>query len=269
MNMIRFIRLFTLLFLIATCTTKTHAADSDYQIGPGDVLSVTVYDHLDLSTVVRVDTEGSISFPLAGRIMVGSMTTIDAANAIAKKLDVEYIINPQVSIFIEEFRSKKVVIIGEVVRPGLYELSGPTTLLELISKAGGLTRSAGLSATIRRATVKDSAQSEDITVSVMDLINSGMKAVDIPLRDGDTITIAKAGVVYVTGQVGRPAAYPLESGATVIKMVTMAGGFTELAAQNKVKIIRKIDGKEHVLEKVSLYEVLQEEDVMVVPESFF
>jgi protein involved in polysaccharide export with SLBB domain len=76
-------------------------------------------------------------------------------------------------------------------------------------------------------------------------------------------------VIYVTGQVERPDAYNLESGTTVIKAIAMAGGFTEIASQSKVKIIRKVDGKEQVLEKVSLQEKLMPEDVMVVPESFF
>jgi protein involved in polysaccharide export with SLBB domain len=75
--------------------------------------------------------------------------------------------------------------------------------------------------------------------------------------------------IYVTGQVERPDAYDLEPGTTVIKAIAMAGGFTALASQSKVKIVRKVDGKEQVLEKVSLHEKLMPEDVMVVPESFF
>jgi polysaccharide export outer membrane protein len=258
-----------LMFLLGTYATPGLTASADYEIGPDDVLSITVYDHADLSLVARVDTEGLIIFPLAGHIKVGGLTTAAASKAIADKLAGEYVINPQVNIFVQEFRSKKVVIIGEVVRPGLYELSGPTTLLELISKAGGLSESSGQSATIRRALKNDGNETDEITVNVVDLLESGLEAVDVPLIDGDTITVAKAGVVYVTGQVNRPAAYPIEPGTTVIKAITMAGGFTPLAAQGKVKIIRKIDGNENVLEKVSLYEVLQEDDVMVVPESFF
>lgn len=261
--------LFTIMLFAGLLAPPAYATGTDYQIGPGDVLRITVYDHADLSSVARVDTAGNVLFPLVGQITIGGLTTAAASRLIADKLDGEYIINPQVSIFVEEFRSKKVVIMGEVVRPGLYEMSGPTTLLELISKAGGLSRSAGQSATIRRVTTPEGNATKDIVVNVADLLASGLDAVDVPLLDGDTITVAKAGVVYVTGHVSRPAAYPIESGTTVIKAITMAGGFTALAAQNKVKIIRKIDGKEHVLEKVSLYEVLQEDDVMVVPESFF
>ena len=201
--------------------------------------------------------------------MVGGLTSAQAAKVIAEKLDGEYIINPQVAIFVQEFRSKKVVIIGEVVRPGLYELSGPTTLLELISKAGGLTRNAGQEATVRRTPKNGQNVTSDITVSVKELLEAGHEAVDISLMDGDTINVPKSGVVYVTGQVNRPAAYPIEPDMTVIKAITMAGGFSSIAAQDKVKIIRKVNGQEQILEKVPFHEKLFPDDVMVVPESFF
>jgi len=245
------------------------SANDDYQIGPGDVLKIEVYDHQDLYTIARVGNDGSIIFPLAGRVVVGGLSTSTAALTIAQKLDGDYIVNPQVSVFVEQFKSKKIVIIGEVVKPGLYELSGPTSLLELISLAGGPTKGAGQKATIMRVHKDVEQKKETITVDVADLIESGHEAVDVQLKDGDTVTISKAGVVYVTGQVKRPAAYNLEPDTTVIKAITMAGGFTELASQGKVKIIRKVGGKETVLEKVSLHEKLMPEDVMVVPESFF
>ena len=247
---------------------RAGGAENDYLIGPSDVLRITLYDHPDLTTVVRVDNEGYILFPLAGRIRVGSLTTASAAQAIAEKLAGDYIVNPQVSIFIEEFRSKKVVINGEVVRPGLYELTGPTTLLELVSKAGGLTKGAGLSATIHRFSNRDKDE-KSIEVNIADLLQFGTETVDVPLLDGDSVTIAKAAVIYVTGQVNRPSAFTVEPDTTVIKAITMAGGFTPLAAQGKIKIIRKINGVEQIFEKVPLHEKLMPDDVMVIPESFF
>ncbi len=193
------------------------------------------------------------------------MTSTDAAQLISVRLDGDYIVNPQVAVFVEEFRSQKVVIIGEVVRPGVYELSGSTTLLELVSKAGGLTKGAGRSATIYRT----SGQEHTFTINVGEVLDKGTATADLLLMDGDTVTVAKAGVVYVTGQVNRPAAYILEPDMSVIKAVTMAGGFTALAAQGRIKIIRKIDGAEQVLERVSLHDKLVPDDVMVIPESFF
>ena len=258
-----------LLLFFALSSSGAVAAGNDYQIGPGDVLRISLYDHPDLTTVVRVDNDGYILFPLAGRVRIGGLTTANASETITEKLAADYIVNPQVSVFVEEFRSKKVFIIGEVVRPGLYELSGPTTLLELVSKAGGLTRGAGRNATIRRAGANGGAEEKSIEVNVADLLQSGAESVDIPLLDGDSVTIAKAAVIYVTGQVNRPSAFTVEPDTTVIKAITMAGGFTQLAAQSKIKIIRKINGVEQVIEKVALHEKLMPEDVMVIPESFF
>lgn len=241
------------------------AVDTGYRLGTGDVLKVTVYDHQDLTTQARVDDQGFIAFPLAGQVEVGGRTATEAARLIAARLDGDYVVSPQVSVFVEEFRSKKVVILGEVVRPGVYELSGPTTLLELISKAGGLAKGAGQSATIHRT----SGQENLLTVNLAELLEKGQGGGDQQLLDGDTVTVAKAGVVYVTGQVNRPAAYGFEPDMTVIKAVTMAGGFTALASQGRIKIIRKVDGREQVLNRVSLHDKLVADDVMVVPESFF
>jgi polysaccharide export outer membrane protein len=269
MKKIGYVAIMAPVMFLMLCLGHSMAAGPDYLVGPGDVLKIDVYDHPDLSTVARVANDGSIIFPLAGKLVIGGLSTSGIADTVAKKLDGEYIINPQVSVFVEQFKSKKIVIIGEIVKPGLYELSGPTTLLELVSLAGGTTKGAGQTAIITRAHKNEESDKETITVNVTDLIKSGHEAVDVPLKDGDTVTISKAGLVYVTGQVKRPAAYSLEANTTVIKAITMAGGFTELASQSKVKIIRKVKGEEQVLEKVSLHEELMPEDVMIVPESFF
>lgn len=265
----RFIIIIVSVLCFALWPIFAGAVETDYEIGPGDILKVTIYDHPDLTTVARVDNEGYILFPLAGRVLVGGLTTSGASQTIAAELVNGYIVNPQASVFVQEFRSKKVFIIGEVVRPGLYELSGPTTLLELISKAGGLTRGAGRNATIRRTLSTGGTGEKSIDVNIADLLQSGSETVDVPLMDGDSVTIGKAALIYVTGQVNRPSAFTVEPDTTVIKAITMAGGFTTLAAQGKIKIIRKINGQEQVLDKVPLHEKLMPEDVMVIPESFF
>ncbi|PKN13273.1 MAG: periplasmic polysaccharide biosynthesis/export protein [Deltaproteobacteria bacterium HGW-Deltaproteobacteria-4] len=269
MNIHRLIVIIVSLLFLTFWSALAGSAESDYQIGPGDVLKISIYDHPDLMTVARVDNEGYILLPLAGRVQVGGLTPSSASQTIAAALGDDYIVNPQASVFVQEFRSKKVFIIGEVVRPGLYELSGPTTLLELVSKAGGLTRGAGHNATIRRNGANGTAGEKNIEVNIAELLQSGSETVNLLLLDGDSITIPKAAVIYVTGQVNRPSALPVEPDTTVIKAITMAGGFTALASQGKIKIIRKINGVEQILEKVPLHEKLMPEDVMVVPESFF
>ena len=182
MNNHRFIAIILSILFLFLGAVLALGAESDYQIGPGDVLKITIYDHPDLTTVARVDNDGYILFPLAEKVRVGGLTAAGASQEIAKQLGADYIVNPQASVFVQEFRSR---------------------------------------------------------------------------------------VVYVTGQVNRPSAFTVEPDTTVIQAVTMAGGFTALAAQGKIKIIRKVKGIEQVLKNVPLHEKLMPEDVMVIPESFF
>ena len=247
---------------------QVYADEMEYRVGVGDILKVTVYDHPDLSTTVRISGGGVISFPLIGQIGIDGMTVNQVADKIAARLEGDYIINPQVSVFIQEFRSKRVTIMGQVSKPGLYELSGPTTLLELISTAGGLEKDAGDKVTIQRRPI-DENPGETITVNLKDLLERREAGAGVSIQDGDSLVVSRAGIFYVTGEVRKPDSYKADEGCTVIKAITMAGGFTNIAAKGRVKIIRKVNGQEIVLENVSLHDPVLPEDVMVVPESFF
>lgn len=261
---------FVIIFLgVLILSNPLYSYCQDYIIGEGDVLKITVYDHDDLTTVTRVSGEGTIIFPLIGKIEVKGLTLIQIAEKISKLLADGYIINPQVNIFIQEFRSKKAFIMGEINKPGLYVLPGQTTFLALLSEAGGLTKDAGDKAIIKRKTNPDSSDENIITVDLKMLIEKGDTSLDIPIMDSDSVYITKAGVFYVTGEVKKPDAYKFEEDTTVIKAITMAGGFTDKASKSRVKIIRKSEGKEKVIEKASMNEPVLPDDVIVVPESFF
>jgi len=241
-------------------------SQQDYKVGEGDIIKITVYEHPDLLTIVRVSGKGTILFPLIGEVKVKGLTTTEIAQKIASLLADGYIVDPQVTVFIQEYRSKKVIVMGEITNPGLYELHGNMSFLELLSKAGGLTKEAGDKAIIKR---KTNNSTKIITIPLKKLVEEGEISLDIKIMDGDSIYIPKVGVFYVTGEVKRPDAYKYEEGTTVIKAITMAGGFTEKASTSKVKIIRKVNGKEKVLKKVKMDEPVLPDDVIVVPESFF
>jgi polysaccharide export outer membrane protein len=261
---------FFLVFLTMSISPRPILADDmDYRVGDGDVLKVMVYGHPDLTTTVRVSGGGTIAFPLVGLLQVKGSTVDQVAERVVTSLADGYIVNPQVSVFIEEFRSKKVTIIGQVEDPGLYELSGSTTLLELISKAGGLTKDYGNNATIHRKNVAGGGNEQIITIDLKNVLQNGALALDVPILDGDSVVVAKAATFYVTGEVKKADAYKYEEGTTVIKAITMAGGFTNIAARGKVKVYRQVNGKEHVAEKVSMDMPILPDDVIVVPESFF
>lgn len=147
--------------------TRTQA---EYAIGAGDVLSIKVYDHEELTVKVRVTEGGAIDFPLIGQVYVGGLGISAAAERIEVALADGYIIEPQVTIFIEQFKSKKVVVLGPVHNPGLVELNGPITLLELLSQVGGLKDNAGQTATIKR---QGNGTQENISINLDRLIRTG------------------------------------------------------------------------------------------------
>ncbi len=252
-----------ILFLLSSVN---HSFGKGYVVGEGDTLKITVYNHDDLETTVRVGGNNDILLPLLGRIQVGGMTVSQVTDKIASLLSNGYIVNPQVNVFIEEFRSKKVVILGQVIRPGVYELSGQTTFLELLSKAGGLAENAGDRAIIKG---KSSQKGLSTTVDIKSLLEGGDLKENLIINDGDNVYIEKSGLAYVTGEVEKPGAYKIDDNSTVIKLITLAGGFTGKASKNSVNIIRVVDGDKATLEKMPLDETVQDEDILIVPESFF
>jgi polysaccharide export outer membrane protein len=262
-----FYRILSTVFpLLLLLLFNSAAVAGDYIIGPGDVLKISVYDNPDLLTVTRVSDTGSIILPLLGQVKVSGLSISQASDKIASLYSDGYLVNPQVSVFVQEFRSKKAVVLGNVNRPGLIELTGPTTFLELISKAGGLAQNFGETATIKRNV---NGQDEVISINIKALTRGGDMSQNVPIREGDTIYISQAGMCYVTGEVKEPDAYACDGDATVLKLVTLAGGFTGKASRSGVRIIRVIDGKKTVIDDVEMNTPVQPDDVIVVPESFF
>lgn len=245
------------------------AVGQDYVVGESDVLAVTVYDNDDLNTVARVSSEGTIIMPLIGRVKVSGLRVTSVVNRIRAMYAAGYLVDPQVTVFVQEYRSSKATVLGEVNQPGLHELQGHTSLLEVVSKAGGFTNEAGNLATVKRQGTGNGEDSAVITIDLKKLVELGDLSLDIPIENGDRIYIKKAPLFYVSGQVRNPNAYKFEQGTTIIKAITLAGGFTDKAAPNKVKIVRKVNNREKVSEHVRMDALVQADDVIVVPESFF
>lgn len=261
------------LFLLLTCllllfSPAFPAMGAEYTVGEGDVLKIKVYENDDLNTTARVSADETIRVPLLGEVKVGGLTVSEVALKLEKLFADGYLINPQVDIFIEEHRSKNAIILGQINRPGQYEVRGVVSFLEFISKAGGLTADAGNRATIKH--IKPDENGRDRVLIDLDrLIREGDAGLNIPIMDGDNIYISKADLFYVSGEVEDPDSYKLEPGMTVIQGIAKAGGFTKIAAEGKVRIIRLVDGEKKILEKVKMDEPIKPDDVIVVPESFF
>ncbi len=239
----------------------------DYIVGEGDVLKIDVYENNDLTTIVRVSDEGSIVVPLLGKITVKGLTVTRVSEKLSKLLSDGYIIDPQVNVFVREYRSRNAVILGQVNNPGIYQLRNHTSFLEFLSIAGGLTKDAGRSAIVKR---KSGDEGENaIKIDLTKLIEKGETNLNLQIRDGDSIYISKASVFYVTGEVKKPSAYKYKIDTTVIKAITMAGGFTGKASKGGGRIIRKIEGEEVIMADIKMDEPILPDDVIVIPESFF
>jgi polysaccharide export outer membrane protein len=253
-------------FLVSLAVFPAVAAGGnihDYAIGAGDVLSLKVYDHDELTVKVRVSEAGTIDFPLIGQVHVGGLGTRLAAERIETALANGYIIEPQVTIFVEQFKSKKVIVLGPVHNPGLVELNGSITLLELMSQVGGLKDNAGQTATIKR---QENGTQRNISIDLDRLIRTGDPQQNIQIQGGDTVSIAEGAVCFVTGEVNQPGEYPCGRNVTVLKVVSQAGSFTEKALESGIKINRTINGSKRVLQNVSQDTLVQPDDVIVVPE---
>jgi polysaccharide biosynthesis/export protein len=248
-------------------------AQTDYRIGPQDVLNITVFGETDLSGKYTVEQDGTFTFPLIGRVKAGGITLREFEQALKKQLiDGQFLKSPQVSIAIETYRSQRILVMGEVRAPGEYLLSGDMTLLAALARAGGTSPAASREALIVRASrqVRDKATSNDAEIIRIDLtdLQAGNVALNITLQDGDTITIPKAQSVFVSGQVKAPGAYAVERGTTVLQVLSLAGGLTDRGADNRIRIQRMVNGKLKEV-KAKLTDPVEPGDTIIVPEKFF
>ena len=252
-------------FVLALGAHPVHA--QEYVLGTGDLLKITVYENDDLTTNARVNGDGMVNVPLVGNMKVGGMSVSDAEKKLSKALGHGYLVDPHVSIFVVEYKSKKVTILGEVMKPGLYELDGNSTLLEIISQAGGLTEKAGNSVSIKRK-ARGKKKETTMNINLKALFEKGDMSKNIYVQDGDNIFVTQSGLIYVTGEVKKPGAFKYEDGMTVMKAIALAEGLTDKASPGRTKLIRKKDGKEEKM-KVDMSEQVMPDDVISVPESFF
>ena len=267
--------LLMVLTLSAPRVALTQSA-GDYVIGAQDVLSIAVFDQTDLGGKYAVELDGSFTFPLVGRVQAGGLTIRSFEVELKKRLADGFFKNPQVTVAIEQYRSQRVFVTGEVRSPGAYPLTGDMTLIEALAKAGSTTSTASEEVVVVRGTkgvdgpiAIDAAGDKEILRFNLKDLQSGAAAVrNIALRDGDTIYIARAELVYIFGEVKNPAAYPIKTDTTVLQALSLAGGVTPNGAINRTKIIRVVEGDKREI-SVKLTAIVQPGDTIMVPERYF
>ncbi len=280
MKGIKFFVSFAFLFAFACFFWGQEKDVVEFKIGAKDLLEISVFGLEELNRTVRVSEEGKISLPLLGEIQVEGLTKTELEKKLSQLLEEKYLQDPQVTVFIKEYQSKRVFMLGAVEEPGPYELLGRQTLLHLISQAGGLTSDAGDEIIIIR-NLQDGTNTS-FRIPIDSLILEGNTELNISLEPDDIVNIPadKAVFVYVFGQVKKPGALEVKKSKkpTLLRAIAQAGGFTDRASKGGV-IIKRIDqeGKETQI-KVNVKDIikgkrkdipLKENDVVYVPESIF
>ncbi len=247
---------------------------ADYIIGAQDVLAVQLYDQPEIGGKYTVEADGTFSFPLIGRIKAGGLTLRAFETELRRRLADGYFRNPQVSVAVEQYRSQRVFVMGEVRAPGPVALSGGMTLIEALARAGSTLPDASGEVAVVRAPAgargpltPDKGAAEIFRASIRDL-EAGVLKQNIELRDGDTIFVSRADSVYVFGQVKNPGAYAVRRDTTVLQALSLAGGVTENGALNRVRVVRVVNGEKREL-KLKLTDLVKAGDTLIVPERYF
>ena len=168
-----------------------HVDLNDYHILPADILDVTVFQEIDLSSRLRVSKEGTISFPLIGVVPVGGLTPLEASRAIRDRLAKGFLIDPQVSLTVTQFAKRRFTVLGEVQKPGSYDMPDQqdVTVLQAIGMAGGYTRIANSS---KVTLMRRSGGKEDVMALNAKRMASGNAESSVLVLPGDVITVAES-----------------------------------------------------------------------------
>jgi polysaccharide export outer membrane protein len=265
--------------------------DPNYILGPEDVINIEVFNVPELSKTVRVANDGHITLPLIGQVQAAGLTTEQLRKELQDKWGEDYLQDPQVTVFIDQFRAMPVAVIGAVEKPGLYPLTGRRSLIEMLSMAGGFgkknTSAAGRTVLItRKSGFKDLQPVEgmhvrgpdQIEVDLNRLLYTREEALNIEMKPRDTVSVSKADVVYVTGAVKRPGGFVLEDRPTmsVLQAVAMAEGFTGTAAKRSARILRTNQDGSKTEVRINLGKILRGKaqdttlaanDILFVPDS--
>ena len=266
---------------LAAAAAAGDQAVSEYRIGAKDLLEITVLGVAEINKlVVRVSEEGRITLPLLGEVNADGLTRSELERELTRLVGEKYVRNPQVTVFIQEYLSKRVSVLGAVEKPGPFELLGRQTVLSIISQAGGLTRDAGKEIIVIRQLA--GGDSTAIRIPIDDLFLKGEAKLNIPLEPDDVVTVPvdKTVSIYVFGQVRNPGALQVRKSSlpTLTQAIAQAGGFSERAVKSKVKVRRKDSSGKDLEIVVNVKNILkgkvkdiplQENDTVYVPESLF
>ncbi len=272
----------------------------DYLLGPEDVLTITVLDLPQMTQTVRVENDGSVTVKLLGRVPAAGLTTVELKKELEQDWGRQFLEDPVVSIFVKQYHSSPVSVVGAVAKPGVYQLPGPRTLIQVIAMAGGVnlpgksgsemsggapagrwafvTRRDGFGHVTPIPGLQQTAP-DQVKVDLGKLMYSQDAALDIPVKPFDTITISKAGIVYVVGDVQKSGGFTLENvdSLTALQALSLAQGCAQNCNMKSDIIIHSLPNGARQMTHINLGKImkgkakdpiLSADDMLVVPGSF-
>lgn len=262
-----------LFLLISAAALAASKEDVTYTLRPNDTIRLAVYEELDLSVQVRILKTGQASFPLIGSVEVGGLTVAAAAARIRDLYAKDYLVDPKLTLTVDEYATEFISVIGAVKSPGQIPMpvSGHLDLASAMATAGGLAENADANGI---QLVRASGTTSNFSMSSIEGASGRIK-----LEAGDRIIVNQSAFVgktlTVLGQVGKPGplAFPLNGRLDLVNAIAMAGGLTELANPKKVTISRK--GSVTVIDFKAISQrgdrplMLQPDDVVTVAERLF
>lgn len=260
------VALATLVMVLLVLGTPTYCqADSgDYQVGSDDLLKINAFDHPELSVEARVSKSGNITYPLLGEIRVTGLSTRELEQLLIQQLDQGgYVHHAQVSVLITDYQSQKIAVMGQVAKPGQYALTTSSKVLDLLAQAGGPVNGA---AADEATLVRRNGSKVDIDLHAL---FGGDPSHNPAVSAGDSIYVPRAPFFYIYGEVQRPGAYRLERQMTVAQAISAGGGLTPKGSLHWMKVKRRDRGG--VLRETAIREreLLREDDVLMIRQSWF
>ena len=239
---------------------------SNTVLGVGDVVKITVFQNPDMTTEARISEAGTITFPLLGAVRVAGMTPAQAERSIADGLKKGgYVVQPQVNVFLVQLRSRQVPVLGQVNKPGKYPLEESSTkLTDLLAMAGGSTGSDTV--TVMK---KNGNGYKKVEVDLPELFLKGDLSSDLQVSNGDIVYVQRPPVFYVYGEVARPGVYRLERKMTVMQALATAGGLTPRGTDRDIGITRRNESDEVQRINTGLNDLVRQDDVIYVRQSWF
>ncbi len=252
--------------LSALCAAAGAGAvdNADYQVGSDDLLKISVFDHPELSVDARISRSGNITFPLLGEVRALGLSPRELEQLLTGRLEQGgYLHEAQVSVLVTDYESQKIAVMGQVAKPGQYALTTASTVLDLLAQAGGPVSAlaADQAVLVRRGGGR--------TTLDLDALFKGDPAQNPVVAAGDSIYVPRAPLFYVSGEVQRPGSYRLERNMTVAQAISTGGGLTPKGSEHWMKVKRRAAGGALRELPVKPHDLLQEDDVLMIRQSWF